>query len=100
MYKSNFSNISSTEISLSRCDREKFPYQKDYFDQFLLNDNLCPVMDGRKIEGGYLSKYLIFFSVKFYLCINDPITGKSVDGDGITCKSHEEISENLVKIQL
>ena len=95
VYKSNLANTTTEEIPMSNCDRSKFPYQQEYFDQFNLNESLCPVMDGRTMKGAFLSEYYIYFQAKFYLCINDPITGTSTDRDGIVCQSPLQIQDFL-----
>ena len=97
IYKSNFSNVTEVEVPVAACTPEKFPYQKDYFDQFSMNESLCPIMDGKNIKGGFLSEYWIYYQIKFSICLNDPKTGKSVDGDGIICKNLNEIENFLHK---
>ena len=104
IYKSNFSNLTAKEVPMTICEENHFPYQKKYFDDFRLNQSLCPVMDGRTIKGAFLSEYFTYFQARFYLCINDPITGKSKDGDGIVCKNATEIynflKSNIVRAHI
>ena len=42
---------------MSICKRENFPDLINYFDEYSLNQSLCPIMDGKEIEGGFLSDY-------------------------------------------
>ena len=104
VYKSHYKNQTLINIPMTICDESKFPFQKDYFNQFFLNESLCPVMDGMSIYGDFLIEYFSFFQVQFYMCQNDPITGKSNDGEDIVCKNETEIQDymnnNLIKAHL
>ena len=104
IYKAHYSNHTVINIPLTVCDESKFPFQKQYFHEFFLNESLCPVLDGKSIYGDFLTDYFSFFQVQFNICENDPKTGKSNDGEDIVCKSESEIKDyldnNLIKAHL
>ena len=104
VYKSNYDNISFTDIPLSQCDETKFADTTDFYRKYRLDESLCPDMTNSIVDGDFLSDYYTFFQIKFSMCINDPKTGKSNDGANIICKSEEDIKQylqrNLIKAQL
>jgi hypothetical protein len=96
VYDSNFSNITTSELSLYQCTPDKFPPNvRDDYDNMNLNHSLCPDLNGYKIEGDFLSLHNTFLQIQFEMCENDPITGTSTRGNGIKCKSHTEIMDFL-----
>ena len=105
VYNSNYNNVTLTEIPLSVCSKDKFPFQyQNQFDQYTLNESLCPDLTNQFVTGDFLSENMQYLQVQFQLCENDPITGKSNDGANIICKNSSEIQnfleQNLVKAHL
>jgi hypothetical protein len=104
VYKSNYNNMTSKEIKLTSCKKDKFTDLEDFYEMYNLSETMCPNLEEGFISGDILSTEFYFYQIKFSICENDPLTGKSNDGADVVCKSSGEIEtflkDNLVKAHI